>query len=158
MYDLYKELERTCERSAKELHDLNDRLEQNKNVISPADLDVLVKITDIIKDVKSTMKKIDEMEMMEENQNEYSGRRYSGKFMSQPMWDNRYSGNYYDGTYTLNTGSSHDGYSGRRNMSMYSRGNERDELAMRLGNMLNQVRDPKEADALRNAIDILNRD
>ena len=53
--ELYRELERTCKRTEKELHDLNDRLEQNKNMMSPADLDVLVKITDIIKDVKSTL-------------------------------------------------------------------------------------------------------
>ena len=31
MHDLWKELERACERSTKELKDFNDRLENNKN-------------------------------------------------------------------------------------------------------------------------------
>lgn len=169
-YDLYQELERTCKRTEKELHDLNDRLEQNKNMMSPADLDILVKITDVIKDVKSTMKKIDEMEMMEEGYSGegysgagnggYSGEgsNYSGTYMAQPMWNRRmgYSGNSYRGSYTLESGNG--GYSGARRGSSrgYSRASEREDLTMRLENMLNTARNDKEAESIRKALDALS--
>jgi len=151
--ELYRELERTCKRTEKELHDLNDRLEQNKNMMTPQDLDILVKITDIIKDVKSTMKKIDEMEMMEDNYD----MNYSGTYMSQPMWDRRmgYSGNSYRGQYTLETGDGR--YSGSRGMRRgYSRSSERDDLTMRLEGMLDNARSDKEAESIRKALDALN--
>lgn len=155
--ELYRELERTCKRTEKELHDLNDRLEQNKNMMSPADLDVLVKITDIIKDVKSTMKKIDEMEMMEDG---YSGgmydrMNYSGTYMTQPMWDRRmgYSGNSYRGNYTLETGDGR--YSGARGMNRgYSRNSERENMRAELDDMLSNARDDREAETIRK---IMNR-
>lgn len=151
--ELYRELERTCKRTEKELHDLNDRLEQNKNMMTPQDLDILVKVTDIIKDVKSTMKKIDEMEMMEDNYD----MNYSGTYMSQPMWDRRmgYSGNSYRGQYTLETGDGR--YSGSRGMRRgYSRSSERDDLTMRLEGMLDNARSDKEAESIRKALDALN--
>lgn len=155
--ELYRELERTCKRTEKELHDLNDRLEQNKNMMSPADLDILVKITDIIKDVKSTMKKIDEMEMMEDG---YSGgmydeMNYSGTYMTQPMWDRRmgYSGNSYRGNYTLETGDGR--YSGARGMNRgYSRNSERENMRAELDDMLTNARDDREAETIRK---IMNR-
>ena len=151
--ELYRELERTCKRTEKELHDLNDRLEQNKNMMSPADLDVLVKITDIIKDVKSTMKKIDEMEMMEDGYSD--GMNYSGTYMTQPMWDRRmgYSGNSYRGNYTLETGDGR--YSGARGMNRgYSRNSERENMRAELEDMLNTTRDDREAETIRK---IMNR-
>ena len=151
--ELYRELERTCKRTEKELHDLNDRLEQNKNMMSPADLDVLVKITDIIKDVKSTMKKIDEMEMMEDGYSD--GMNYSGTYMTQPMWDRRmgYSGNSYRGNYTLETGDGR--YSGARGMNRgYSRNSERENMRTELEDMLTNARDDREAETIRK---IMNR-
>ena len=151
--ELYRELERTCKRTEKELHDLNDRLEQNKNMMSPADLDVLVKITDIIKDVKSTMKKIDEMEMMEDGYSD--GMNYSGTYMTQPMWDRRmgYSGNSYRGNYTLETGDGR--YSGARGMNRgYSRNSERENMRAELDDMLSNARDDREAETIRK---IMNR-
>ena len=151
--ELYRELERTCKRTEKELHDLNDRLEQNKNMMSPADLDVLVKITDIIKDVKSTMKKIDEMEMMEDGYSD--GMNYSGMYMTQPMWDRRmgYSGNSYRGNYTLETGDGR--YSGARGMNRsYSRNSERENMRTELEDMLTNARDDREAETIRK---IMNR-
>lgn len=151
--ELYRELERTCKRTEKELHDLNDRLEQNKNMMSPADLDVLVKITDIIKDVKSTMKKIDEMEMMEDGYSD--GMNYSGTYMTQPMWDRRmgYSGNSYRGNYTLETGDGR--YSGARGMNRgYSRNSERENMRAELDDMLTNARDDREAETIRK---IMNR-
>lgn len=166
-YDLYQELERTCKRTEKELHDLNDRLEQNKNMMSPADLDILVKITDVIKDVKSTMKKIDEMEMMEEGYSGegysgagnggYSGEglNYSGTYMTQPMWNRRmgYSGNSYRGNYTLETGDGR--YSGARGMNRgYSRNSERENMRAELDDMLSNARDDREAETIRK---IMNR-
>lgn len=167
-YDLYQELERTCKRTEKELHDLNDRLEQNKNMMSPADLDILVKITDVIKDVKSTMKKIDEMEMMEEGYSGegysgagnggYSGEgsNYSGTYMAQPMWNRRmgYSGNSYRGNYTLETGDGR--YSGARGMNRgYSRNSEREDLMMKLENALSTARTKEDAEAIRKAMEVL---
>lgn len=151
--ELYRELERTCKRTEKELHDLNDRLEQNKNMMSPADLDVLVKITDIIKDVKSTMKKIDEIEMMEDGYSD--GMNYSGTYMTQPMWDRRmgYSGNSYRGNYTLETGDGR--YSGARGMNRgYSRNSERENMRAELDDMLSNARDDREAETIRK---IMNR-
>lgn len=152
MHDLWKELERTCERATHELSQINDRLDQNKNVISPADLDNLFKLMDIVKDVKSTMKKIIEIDKMESddyNQNE----GYSGSYMNQPMWDRRYSGNNYHGTYTVATG---DGYSGRHAMRYgYSRNTERDDLMMKLENALSTARTKEDAEAIRKAMEVL---
>ena len=146
MKELWKELERTCERATHELSQLNDRLETNKNMMSPADLEVMFKLMDIVKDTKSTMKKIIEIEDME-NQNEYSGNMM---YRNEPMWDRRYSGNNsYRGTYTVESG--HDGYSGRNMRRSYSRG---DDTRMELEEMLNNTRDPQEAEAIRK---ILNK-
>lgn len=158
MYDLYKELERTCERTTKELHDLNDRLEQNKSMMTPQDLDILTKISDIIKDTKSTMKKIIEIDMLE-NQNEVNDNGYSGSYMRQPMWDTRmgYSGNSYRGSYTMNTGNN-DGYSGSRIHSRYSRDNEKSDMISRLEERLSRARNQQEADAIRATIDAVKND
>lgn len=160
MKDLWKELERTCERATHELSQLNDRLETNKNMMSPADLEIMFKLMDIVKDTKSTMKKIIEIEDMEQMDGEYSG--YSGNMMyrNEPMWDRRYSGanngnggnysgNSYKGAYTLETG---DGYSGRRMGRRYSGG---DDTRMELEEMLNSTRDPQEAEVLRKVINKL---
>lgn len=149
MHDLFKEMERVCERSTKELHDFLDRIDQNKNTISPADLDILCKLTDIAKNSKSAMKKIIEVdEMLDTNQNEYSGNMM---YRNEPMWDRRYSGNNsYRGTYTLESG--HDGYSGRNMRQSYSRGND---TRMELEEMLNSTRDPQEAETLRKIINRL---
>ena len=150
MNDLWKELERTCERATHELSQLNDRLETNKNMMSPADLEVMFKLMDIIKDTKSTMKKIYEIEDMEQMDGEYSGNMM---YRNEPMWDRmpgrNYSGNSYRGTYTVESG--HDGYSGRNMRRSYSRG---DETRMELEEMLNNTRDQNEAEVIRK---ILNR-
>ena len=147
MNDLWKELERTCERATHELSQLNDRLETNKNMMSPADLEVMFKLMDIVKDTKSTMKKIIEIEDMD-NQNEYSGNMM---YRNEPMWDRRYSGNSYHGQYTIATGDGRNDYSGRNMRRSYSRG---DETRMELEEMLNNTRDQNEAEVIRK---ILNR-
>lgn len=147
MHDLYKEMERVCERNTKELHDFLDRIEQNKSTISPADLEILCELVDIAKNSKSTMKKIIEIdEMLDENQNGYSGNMM---YRNEPMWDRRYSGNSYRGTYTVESG--HDGYSGRNMRRSYSRG---DDTRMELEEMLNNTRDQNEAEIIRK---ILNK-
>ena len=146
MHDLEKELHRTCERVTAELSQINDRLDQNKNVMSPNDVELLYKIMDIIKDTKSTLKKIYEIEDMEQMDGEYSGNMM---YRNEPMWDRRYSGNSYRGTYTVESG--HDGYSGRNMRRSYSRG---DDTRMELEEMLNNTRDPQEAEAIRK---ILNK-
>lgn len=148
MNDLWKELERTCERATHELSQFNDRLETNKNMMSPADLEVMFKLMDIIKDTKSTMKKIYEIEDMEQMDGEYSGNMM---YRNEPMWDRRYSGNSYHGQYTIATGDGRDGYSGRNMRRSYSRG---DETRMELEEMLNNTRDQNEAEVIRK---ILNR-
>ena len=152
MHDLEKELHRTCERVTKELSELNDRLDQNKNMISPADIDLLFKMMDIIKDTKSTLKKIYEIEDMEGIQNEYSGNMM---YRNEPMWDRmsgrNYSGNNsYRGSYTLESGNN--GYSGRNMRRSYSRGYE---TIMELEEMLNNTRDQNEAETLRKIINRL---
>lgn len=144
--ELEKELHRTCERATKELSQINDRLDQNKNVMSPNDVELLYKIMDIIKDTKSTLKKIYEIEDMEAMDVEYSGNMM---YRNEPAWDRRYSGNSYRGTYTVESG--HDGYSGRNMRRSYSRG---DDTRMELEEMLNNTRDPNEAEAIRK---ILNK-
>lgn len=150
MHDLEKELHRTCERATNELSQLNDRLETNKNTMSPSDLEIMFKLMDIIKDTKSTMKKIYEIEDMESMDGEYSGNMM---YRNEPMWDRmpgrNYSGNSYRGTYTVESG--HDGYSGRNMRRSYSRG---DETRMELEEMLNNTRDQNEAEVIRK---ILNR-
>ena len=149
MHDLFGEMERVCERSTKELHDFLDRIDQNKNTISPADLEILCKLTDIAKNSKSAMKKIIEVdEMLDENQNGYSGNMM---YRNEPMWDRRYSGNSYHGQYTIATGDGRNDYSGRNMRRSYSRG---DETRMELEEMLNNTRDQNEAEVIRK---ILNR-
>ena len=148
MHDLYSEMERVCERNTKELHDFLDRLEQNKNTISPADLEILCELVDIAKNSKSAMKKIIELdEMLGANQNGYSGGNMM--YRNEPAWDRRYSGNSYRGTYTVESGN---GYSGRNMRQTYSRGND---TRMELEEMLNNTRDPQEAEALRKIINKL---
>lgn len=146
MAELEKELHRTCERVTLELSQINNRLDQNKNVMSPADVDLLYKILDIIKDTKSTLKKIYEIEDMEQMGDGYSGNMM---YRNEPMWDRRYSGNSYRGTYTVESGN--DGYSGRNMRRSYSRGSD---ARMELEDMLNNTRDPQEAEAIRK---ILNK-
>lgn len=151
MHDLEKELHRTCERATHELSQLNDRLDTNKNIMSPADLEAMFKLMDIIKDTKSTMKKIYEIEDLEQMDGEYSGNMM---YRNEPMWDRmsgrNYSGNNsYRGTYTLESGNN--GYSGRNMRKSYSRG---DETRMELEEMLNNTRDQNEAEVIRK---ILNR-
>ena len=149
MHDLYKEMERVCERNTKELHDFLDRIEQNKSTISPADLEILCELVDIAKNSKSTMKKIIEIdEMLDTNQNEYSGNMM---YRNEPMWDRRYSGNSYHGQYTIATGDGRGDYSGRNMRRSYSRG---DDTRMELEEMLNNTRDQNEAEAIRK---ILNK-
>lgn len=147
MHDLEKELNRTCERVTAELSQINDRLDQNKNVMSPTDVELLYKIMDIIKDAKSTLKKIYEIEDLEQGYD----KDYSGNYYSQPMWDRRYSGNSYRGQYTIATGDGRNDYSGRNMRRSYSRG---DDTRMELEEMLNNTRDPQEAEAIRK---ILNK-
>ena len=147
MHELEKELHRTCERVTLELSQINNRLDQNKNVMSPADVDLLYKILDIIKDTKSTLKKIYEIEDLERMDDGYSGNMM---YRNEPMWDRRYSGgNSYRGTYTLESGN--DGYSGRNMRRSYSRGSD---ARMELEEMLNNTRDLQEAEAIRK---ILNK-
>ena len=159
MKDLWKELERTCERATHELSQLNDRLETNKNVMSPTDLEVMYKLMDIVKDTKSTMKKIIEIEDMEQMDGEYSGNMM---YRNEPMWDRRYSGakngnggnysgNSYHGQYTIATGDGRGDYSGRNMRRSYSRG---DDTRMELEEMLNNTRDSQEAEIIRK---ILNK-
>ena len=72
-------------------------------------------------------------------------------YRNEPMWDRRYSGNNsYRGTYTIESGR--DGYSGRNMRRSYSRG---DETRMELEEMLNNTRDPNEAEVLRKIINKL---
>lgn len=166
--ELFEELERTCKRTQKELHDMNDRLEQNKTILSPQDLDSLFKLSDIIKDTLSSKKKLIEIEEMENNnfnQNEYS-RGYSGRYMTQPMWDmnnGMYSGNSYHGTYTMNTGGRmNDNYSGRMNDNYsgrhnYSYGMQNDDINSKLEMAMKNARDNSEMEAIRKAMEIANR-
>ena len=148
MQELWKELERTCERATRELSQLNDRLDTNKNIMSPADLENMFKLMDIVKDTKSTMKKIIEIEDLERMDDGYSGNMV---YHNEPMWDRRYSGNSYHGQYTIATGDGRGDYSGRNMRRSYSRGSD---ARMELEDMLNNTRDPQEAEAIRK---ILNK-
>lgn len=146
--DMHKELERTCERAEKELCDLNNRLEQNKSIISPADVDMMDKLTHTIKSIKKVL------ELMNKDSEIQNG-GYSGYYMSQPVWDRKYSGNSYHGTYTVATG---DGYSGRRYMGRgYSRSSEKEDMISRLENMMDRATTESEANAIRESIEAVSR-
>ena len=147
MRDTFKELERACERATKELCEFMDRIDQNKNVISPADLNSLSQLVETIKNSKSAMKKIIELDEMMDEGSEDHDKRYSG-YYTQPIWDRR-SGNSYHGQYTIATG---DGYSSRRMSRGYSRNSERESMRQELEGMLQDTRDEREADIIRKLI------
>ena len=80
---------------------------------------------------------------------------YTKNDQDKRMWDRmsgrNYSGNNsYRGSYTLESGNN--GYSGRNMRRSYSRG---DETRMELEEMLNNTRDPQEAEVLRKVINKL---
>ena len=60
MYDTYDELEKTCERATKELHDLNKKLANDESTISKEDIDMLGKVTHTIASTKKSILMIDQ--------------------------------------------------------------------------------------------------
>ena len=142
MYDTYEELEKTCERATKELHDLNKKLANDESTISKEDIDMLDKVTHTIASTKKSILMIDQSE-----DSGSSGRDgyynisggYSGGYNTQPMWNRRYA----------NNGSS------SRRMSSRMRGSSRDnDMMQMLNDMYQNARDDQEADVIQ---DIMNK-
>ena len=139
MYDAYDELEKTCERVIKELHDLNKKLANDESTISKEDIDMLDKITHTIASVKKSILMISQSE-----NGGSSGRdgyyNISGGYSSQPMWDKRY------------------GSSGRRMRTRgYSRDSEKDSMMQKLNMMYQDARDDQEAEIIERMMNELNR-
>lgn len=132
MYDTYEELEKACERSTKELHDLNRKLANDESAISKEDIDMMDKILHSIASSKKSILMID--------QADGTSGGYSG---NQPMWNRRY------------------GSSGRRTIMSrnrgYSRDSEKDSMMQKLNMMYQDARDDHEAEVIERMMNELSR-
>lgn len=128
MYDLYDELERSCERATKELHDLNKKLANDESTISKEDIDMMDKILHSIASSKKSILMIDQAE---NNSNGSSG-----------MWNRRYTNNYRRSS-SRNRGSSRD--------------SDKDILMQRLDNMYQNARDDYDAEVIERMMNELSR-
>lgn len=131
-------LEKYCERMEKELEDQYKKIEK-LNPLPPSELEITDKLLHSIKSIKTTLA------MLEYRDDEDDG---------------GYSGKYYEPTYKRY--SSRGGYSGRNDSGRrsgrgYSRDSEKHDAMRRLEDMLDRARTDEEADAIQEAINILNR-
>ena len=132
MYDAYEELENTCERAIKELHDLNKKTSKEENTVSRDDIEMMESLTHTIASCKKGIAMMDKYD-----DNGYSGVSYN----TQPTWNRRYANN---------------GSSGRRGGSR-SRGYSRDngDIMQRLNAMYQDARDDQEADMIQSIMNEL---
>lgn len=132
MYDAYEELETTCHRATKELHDLNKKLDSDESNITKDDIDLMDKITHTIASTKKGMAMIDQ----------YANNRSSGR----------------DGSYNISGTYSGKRYMDldRRGSSRY--GYSRDNgMMQKLREMYQDARDDHEADVIERVMNELNR-
>ena len=131
MYDAYEELENTCERAVKELHDLNKKMSKEENAASRDDIEMMESLTHTIASTKKGIAMMDK----------YDDSGYSGSsYTTQPIWNRRYSN-----------------LSGRRGGSR-TRGYSRDnDMMQRLSDMYQNARDDQEADMIQSIMNELNR-
>ena len=88
MYDTYEELEKACERSTKELHDLNKKLANDESAISKEDIDMMDKILHSIASSKKSILMIDQADGSSGRDGYYNiSGGYSGSMYTQPMWN-----------------------------------------------------------------------
>ena len=130
-------LEKYCERIEKELDDEYKKIEK-LNPLPPAELEIVDKLLHSIKSVKTVLA------MLEYSDDEDG---YSGKYYSAPSYTKRYISD--DRRY------SGDDYSGRRRG--YSRDSEKSDMIRRLEGMMSRVRSDEEAQAINDALDVLER-
>ena len=132
-------LEKYCERIEKELEDQYKKIEK-LNPLPPAELEITDKLLHAMKSVKTVLA------MLEYDEDDDGG--YSGKYYSAPTYTRRYDRGY----------SGRDDYSGRRSMrGGYSRDSEKEDMVRRLESMMSRVRSDEEAQAINDALDVLER-
>ena len=131
-------LEKYCERIEKELEDQIKKIDK-LNPLPPAEVDITDKLLHSMKSIKTTLA------MLEYNDEEDDG--YSGKY--EPV-RRRYTERNYSGR---NDG----GYSGRRDNRGYSRDSEKHDAIRKLEDMLDRARTNEEADAIHEALSVMNR-
>lgn len=141
MYDTYEELEKACERSTKELHDLNKKLANDESAISKEDIDMMDKILHSIASSKKSILMIDQADGSSGRDGYYNiSGGYSGSMYTQPMWNKKY------------------GSSGRRMRTRgYSRDSEKDSMMQKLNMMYQDARDDQEAEVIERMMNELNR-
>ena len=135
MYDIYEELEHTCERATKELHDLNKKLANDESSISKEDIDLMDKVTHTIASTKKIMALLDQY---------FDNGGSSGR-------DGSYN---ISGTYSGNRRYTSSGRRGSSRMRGYSRDND---MMQRLRDMYQNARDDDEADMIQSIMNELNR-
>ena len=135
-------LEKYCERIEKELEDQYKKIEK-LNPLPPGELDISDKLLHALKSVKTVLA------MLEYDEDEDDG-GYSGKYYSGPYYARR---NMTRGGYSGRNDGGRD-YSGRRG---YSRDSEKDDMVRRLESMMSRVRSDEEAQAINDALDVLER-
>ena len=137
MYDTYDEVEKSCKRITKELHDLNKKLANDESTISKEDVDLMDKMLHSIASSKKSMLMIDQADDMNGSSGVSNG--YSN------MWNRRLMTN--------------NGMSGRRSSRNrgYSRDSEKDIMMQKLNNMYQDARDDQEADVIERMMNELSR-
>jgi hypothetical protein len=133
-----------------------------KQKISGADLDMIWKLTD-------TVKNLDKIAMLEEDSEGYSearggrGRYYMGgssydddMMYSERRGRGRNARRDSMGRYSSEDGSSYDDYSEARTDRRYSRDDAKDHMMSKLGEMMEGA-DPKEREALKQCMRAIER-
>ena len=133
-----------------------------KSKLSMADIDVIHKLTD-------TVKNLDKIEMLEDdggysearggmrNRSYMHGSSYDDDMMySERRGRGRYAKRDSMGRYSSDMGSSYDDYSEARMGRRYSRDDAKDHMMNKLGSMMEDA-DPKEREALKECMRALER-
>lgn len=133
-----------------------------KSKLSMADIDVIHKLTD-------TVKNLDKIEMLEDeggysearggmrNRSYMHGSSYDDDMMySERRGRGRYAKRDSMGRYSSDMGSSYDDYSEARMGRRYSRDDAKDHMMSKLGSMMEDA-DPKEREALKECMRALER-
>ena len=130
-----------------------------KQKISGADLDMIWKLTD-------TVKNLDKISMLEESE-DYSEARHGTRYMGGSSYDDdmmyserrgrgRYAKRDSMGRYSSDTGSSYDDYSEARMDRRYSRDDAKDHLMSALGEAMEGA-SPNEREILKDAMRKIER-
>jgi hypothetical protein len=130
-----------------------------KSKLSMADIDVIHKLTD-------TVKNLDKIEMLEDDGG-YSEARHSTRYMGGSSYDDdmmyserrgrgRYAKRDSMGRYSSDMGSSYDDYSEARMGRRYSRDDAKDHMMNKLGEMMSSA-DEEQREILKDAMRKIER-